>query len=85
MPDQLGIIQSLASIYAALYESIFPTTNSVHESLPQLFHGYEVGMQTGDLEFACLNIGLYCMVTFSAGVALDDIQMGAFLAVDGLA
>jgi histidine kinase len=74
MLDQLGIIESLPRVYAPLYGSIFSLTKPARESLSPLFRAYEVGMQTGDLEFACLNISLHCMIAFSAGVALDEIK-----------
>lgn len=74
MLDQLAIKESLPRVYAAYYGTVFSSTNPSRGPLPKLLQAYEVGLETGDLEFACFNISLYCMVALSAGVTLTEIK-----------
>jgi len=46
----------------------------VRETLPPLQQAYQVGLDTGDLEFAALSILLYCCYSYFAGNALVTLE-----------
>jgi predicted ATPase len=59
---------------SAVYGFVFPWTSSLHSCRNHLLTGYKIGLQSGDLENAFMNITLYCFFCFSSGKPLSDLE-----------
>lgn len=72
--DKFQVREYLPRIYAAYYACIFPWKHHLPESLDYLIHAERVGMQTGDVEFACLCANLWGYVATDSDVPLDEVE-----------
>eukprot|EP00957_Ditylum_brightwellii_P128460 9797838-Ditylum_brightwellii.AAC.1 len=61
----------LPRVYVSLYPGILATVEPSEKVSEKFLHGYEVGMQTGDIFFALYNARVYCTYRFYCGVSLD--------------
>lgn len=64
----------LPRIYAGLYGGVYACIQSPAVSVQHLMHGYEVGMQSGDIEFALVDNHLHAFSAFGVGWKLDKIE-----------
>jgi hypothetical protein len=67
-------MEFLPRVYAAFYGCIYPWKKPIRETLEPLLRAHRVGIQTGDVEYACLNANLYCFNAMDAGIPLDVIE-----------
>lgn len=72
--EQFKANEYLPRVYAAFYGCLYPWKRPITGSLEPLHHAYRIGMQTGDIEFACLCANLYCYNAVDGGVPLDVID-----------
>jgi hypothetical protein len=72
--DRFQVREYLPRIYSAYYACIFPWRYHLPESLDFLLHAERVGMQTGDVEFACLCANLWGYVATDSDVPLDEVE-----------
>uniref|UniRef100_A0A7S2EAG8 Uncharacterized protein n=1 Tax=Ditylum brightwellii TaxID=49249 RepID=A0A7S2EAG8_9STRA len=69
--DRLDCKEILPRVYLQLYSSILYVREPAKKISEKFMHGYEVGMQTGDITFAMCNARVYCLHGFWCGVKLD--------------
>jgi predicted ATPase len=72
--NKFQVREYLPRVYAAYYACIFPWKYPLPESLDYLIHAQRVGMQTGDVEFACLCANLWGYIAVDTDVPLDEIE-----------
>ena len=72
--DMFQVREYLPRVYAAYYACIFPWKHHLPDSLDHLRHAQRVGMQTGDVEFACLCANLWGYIAMDTDIPLDDIE-----------
>eukprot|EP00957_Ditylum_brightwellii_P085919 6536531-Ditylum_brightwellii.AAC.1 len=68
---RLDCKEMLPRVYLSLYNGILATVEPSEKVSEKFLHGYEVGMQTGDIFFALNNARAYCVHRFYCGVSLD--------------
>lgn len=73
--DKFQVREYLPRIYAAYYACIFPWKYHLPESLDYLITAERVGMQTGDVEFACLCANLWGYIATDSDVPLDEVEI----------
>jgi predicted ATPase len=59
---------------AIAYGFVLPWTTSIYVCQKWMLNGYNVGLQEGDLEYAFINITLYCFMCYSSGKPLVDLE-----------
>eukprot|EP00957_Ditylum_brightwellii_P211760 15366569-Ditylum_brightwellii.AAC.1 len=69
--DRFDCKEILPRVYLQLYSSILYVREPAKKISEKFMHGYEVGMQTGDITFAMMNARQYCLHGFWCGVKLD--------------
>jgi predicted ATPase len=57
-----------------VYGFIFPWTVPLHVCRSNLLIGYNQGIQNGDLQYAFMNVTLYCFFCFIEGKPLVDVE-----------
>jgi len=58
--EKHGSTEYLPRVYAAYYGMIQSWKHDIKDSLEPLMYAYNVGLQSGDYEYACLCLGCYC-------------------------
>ena len=71
--DSYGMVEYLPRVYAAHYGVIDPWKRPIKDSLQPLLQAHQVGLHTGDREFAFLCSNCYLFHAFHCGVRLEDI------------
>lgn len=74
LAEELGVMKSEYAPTASVYGFVFPWTQSLHVCQKKLYDGYKLGLQTGDMEYAMMNIALFGFFCYSAGKALSDLE-----------
>ena len=72
--DMFQVREYLPRVYAVYYGSTFQFKYPLPDSLDYLIHAQRVGMQTGDVEFACLCTNLWGCVALDTDIPLDEIE-----------
>lgn len=74
--------QWIPRVHLVVYGAIFPWSRDMNSCIEPLQKGYDVGMETGDLEFALLNGVMKCTYSFCLGspLPLVKIEMEKFTA-----
>jgi hypothetical protein len=72
--DMFQVREYLPRVYAAYYACIFQWKYPLSDSLDYLIHAQRVGMQTGDVEFACLCANLWGYIAMDTDIPLDEIE-----------
>ena len=72
--DKFQVREYLPRVYAAYYACIFQWKYPLSESLDYLIHAQRVGMQTGDVEFACLCANLWGYIAIDTDIPLDEVE-----------
>lgn len=71
--DKLDAKEWKAQIYVTAYTLIFHWNRHVRTTQRPLQQSFQIGMETGAVEFACVNTNIYCIQAFLCGVPLDQI------------
>lgn len=61
----------LSQIYTPIYALINHWTEHIHKSLEPFLYSYTVGFETGAIEYACINVNIYCNHLFLGGMPLS--------------
>ncbi|MBX2868447.1 MAG: AAA family ATPase [Acidiferrobacterales bacterium] len=64
----------LAQIYTPIYALINNWNEHTENTLQPLQESYHIGLETGAVEFACINANLYCIAAYLTGRQLDKIE-----------
>jgi hypothetical protein len=72
--DMFQVREYLPRVYAAYYACIFQWRYHLPDSLDHLKKAQRVGMQTGDVEFACLCANLWGYIAMDTDIPLDEIE-----------
>jgi histidine kinase len=63
-----------AQIYVSPYALTFHWTEHVRHSLRPLQESFQIGLETGLIEFACVNTNIYCIHSFLCGKPLQRVE-----------
>ena len=61
-------------IYTPIYALIVNWNEHVHNTLRPLQESYHIGMETGAIEFACINTNIYCIHAYLSGKQLVRLE-----------
>jgi len=61
-------------IYTPIYALIVNWNEHVHNTLRPLQESYHIGMETGAIEFACINTNIYCIHAYLSGKRLVRLE-----------
>ena len=64
----------LTQIYTPIYALINNWNEHVENTLEPLQRSYHIGLETGAIEFACINANIYCIHAFLTGRQLEKIE-----------
>ena len=70
----------LSQIYTPIYALINHWSEHIHKSLEPFLYSYRVGFETGAIEYACINVNIYCNHLYLGGKSLvrTEEEMRAF-------
>ncbi len=71
--EKLNAKEWKAQIYVTPYALIFHWNQHVRETLRPLQQSFQIGMETGLIEFACVNTNIYCIQAYLCGRPLARI------------
>ncbi len=71
--DKLNAKEWKAQIYVTPYALIFHWNEHVRNTLRPLQQSFQIGMETGLVEFACVNTNIYCIQAFLCGRPLERV------------
>jgi predicted ATPase/signal transduction histidine kinase/tRNA A-37 threonylcarbamoyl transferase component Bud32 len=71
--EKLGAKEVLTRNYFQYYVFIHHWKHPIADTLPYLLEAYHVGLETGDLEFACYGIAHYLMNAYFTGQELNSL------------
>ena len=74
LAEKQGLMSSEYAPIASVHGFVLPWTTSLHDCRKQVFQGYAIGTQTGDLEYGYMNIVLYCFFCFCSGKPLTELE-----------
>ena len=74
LAEKQGLMASEFAPITMVYGFVYPWTRSLHACGNHLLTGYNVGLESGDLEYAFINIVMYCFFCFSSGKPLSDLE-----------
>ncbi len=66
-----------AQIFTPIYGLIVNWNDHIDATLKPLQESYHIGMETGAIEFACVNTNLYCIHSYLSGKRLERLQTEA--------
>jgi len=72
--EKLNAKEWKAQIYIPPYGLIFHWTEHVRGSLRPLQESFQIGLETGLIEFACVNTNIYCIHSFLCGRPLGRVE-----------
>ncbi|TAD83443.1 MAG: GAF domain-containing protein [Bacteroidetes bacterium] len=61
-------------IYTPIYALIVNWNEHVHNTLRPLQESYHIGLETGAIEFACINTNIYCIHAYLSGKRLHRLE-----------
>ena len=64
----------LSQIYTPIYALINHWSEHVHKSLDPFLYSYKVGFETGAIEYACINVNIYCNHIYLGGKPLKESE-----------
>ncbi len=78
--DRFKAKEWLSQIYTPVYALINHWSEHVHKSLEPFLFSYRVGFETGAIEYACINVNIYCNHLYLGGkpLAKAEEEMRAF-------
>ncbi len=72
--DKLNAKEWKTQIYTPIYCLIVNWNEHIDETLKPLQESYHIGMETGAIEFACVNTNIYCIHSFLSGKRLEGVE-----------
>jgi predicted ATPase/class 3 adenylate cyclase len=72
--DRFNAREWLTQIYTPIYALINIWNEHVENTLSPLQESYHIGLETGAIEFACINANIYCIAAYLTGRPLDKIE-----------
>ncbi len=72
--DKLNAKEWKTQIYTPIYCLIINWNEHIDETLKPLQESYHIGMETGAIEFACVNTNIYCIHAFLSGKRLEGVE-----------
>lgn len=72
--DRFEAKKWLSQIYTPVYALINHWSEHVHKSLDPFLFSYKVGFETGAIEYACININIYCNHIYLGGKPLVESE-----------
>jgi histidine kinase len=72
--EKLNAKEWKAQIFVTPYALIFHWNEHVRNTLRPLQQSFQIGMETGLIEFACVNTNIYCIQSFLCGRPLDRVE-----------
>jgi predicted ATPase/signal transduction histidine kinase len=69
--DRFEAKKWLSQIYTPIYALINHWSEHVHKSLEPFLYSYKVGFETGAIEYACINVNIYCNHIYLGGKPLE--------------
>ena len=72
--EKLNAKEWKAQIYTPPYALIFHWTEHVRGSLRPLQESFQIGLETGLIEFGCVNTNIYCIHSFLCGRPLERVE-----------
>jgi len=75
--DRFGSREWLPRVYFSVYGNINRQRDRLQDLIGPLHHGYNVGMETGDIEFAMLNASLHVAFMLFGGQSLPEMEARA--------
>jgi len=64
----------VAQVYTPVYALINIWNEHIKNTLKPLLDSYHVGLETGAIEFACINANIYCIHAYAIGKPLDVLE-----------
>ena len=64
----------LAQIYTPIYALIINWNEHIEKTLSPLRESYHIGLETGAVEFACINANIYCIHAYLSGRPLEPLE-----------
>jgi histidine kinase len=64
----------IAQIYTPVYALINIWNEHIRNTLKPLRDSYHVGLETGAIEFACINANIYCIQSYLIGLPLEKLE-----------
>lgn len=64
----------VAQVYTPVYALINIWNEHIKNTLKPLLDSYHIGMETGAIEFACINANIYCIHAYAIGKPLDILE-----------
>ncbi|MDQ3073752.1 MAG: GAF domain-containing protein, partial [Bacteroidota bacterium] len=61
-------------VYCAIYCLIVNWNEHIDKTLKPLQESYHIGMETGAIEFACINTNIYCIHSYLSGKPLERLE-----------
>ena len=74
LAEKQGLMDSEYAPITMVYGFVYPWTTSLQSCGNHLLRGYNIGLVRGDLEFAFINVVMYCFFCFCAGKPLSDLE-----------
>jgi predicted ATPase len=74
LAEKLCLMHTEYAPTASAYGFVLPWTTPLQDCANHLLGGYNNGIQAGDLEYAFMNITLYCFFRFSLGKTLSELE-----------
>ncbi len=62
-------------VYTPIYCLIVNWNEHIDHTLKPLQESYHIGMETGAIEFACINTNIYCIHSYLSGKALERLEV----------
>ena len=72
--DRFEAKKWLSQIYTPVYALINHWSEHVHKSLDPFLYSYKVGFETGAIEYACINVNIYCNHIYLGGKPLAESE-----------
>jgi predicted ATPase/signal transduction histidine kinase len=72
--DRFQAKEWLAQSYTPIYALINHWSEHVHLSLEPFLYSYKIGFETGAIEYACVNLNIYCIHAYLGGLPLPRIE-----------
>ncbi|TVQ04428.1 MAG: GAF domain-containing protein [Balneolaceae bacterium] len=72
--DRFEAKKWLSQIYTPIYALINHWSEHVHKSLDPFLYSYKVGFETGAIEYACINVNIYCNHIYLGGKPLSQSE-----------
>jgi histidine kinase len=72
--DRFEAKRWLSQIYTPIYALINHWSEHVHKSLDPFLYSYKVGFETGAIEYACINVNIYCNHSYLGGKPLVQCE-----------